>query len=552
MLPKMLRRSGVKSSLSRAFASSRVEHKYKVADRLQNLKDEGTLTDILHPLVGTLTKITATIGPSTHSQPMIQECVTEGMRILRINCSHATPQEMQERVDWLRATSGVHGSASAHGSATNLRSILFDTKGPEIRTGKLRGGQKMQLEEGESIIMVGAGPDAPEPEEGVLQCTYLKLAEAVQVGQPILLDDGLIELTVESIEGQEVHCRIENPGLLGERRGVNIPGAKLDMPAMTELDKEHLKLAVHHDADYIAASFVRRAQDVREIRSYIGNCLDKSSYPSDHALPLIISKIESAEALENFDEILEESDGIMVARGDLGVEIPFSTVTRAQKEIVNRCITHGKPVIVATQMLESMIENPRPTRAEVSDVVNAVYDGADSVMLSGESAKGKYPTQSVSTIRRIIRQADATYHKWGGFKWDLVKNIPNGQEAIARSTVQAAEEMNASLIIVVTNTGETARLLSKYRGSTPIMAFVSKPKVGKQLNIFRGIHPIYEPIAEDEEASRDQYVLRPRQAVRKARELGFVKPGDTVVVVLSEEESAITGKTMTTRVATVK
>ena len=342
-----------------------------------------------------------------------------------------------------------------------------------------------------------------------------------------------------------------------ERKGVNIPGAKLDLPAMAELDREHLRIACELDADYVAASFVRNREDIRAICAWLGECHDAAGWDDSHPQPKIDSKIESLEAMKNFDEILEESDAIMVARGDLGVEIPFSLVTRAQKEIVSRCNEEGKPVIVATQMLESMIENPRPTRAEVSDVVNAVYDGADCVMLSGESAKGKWPVESVETLRRVTKQADHSYANNGSLQ---LSSMPSGRanssfptlvdtrednEYVARAVCQSAADMSASLIIVLTHTGKLARLFSKQRGPVPVMAFVDSAKVGRQLMMHRGVHPVFQEMGTPDQD-------RPKQAVRKARELGFVTPGDTVLIVLSEPASSVLTRTITTRVAFIQ
>ena len=378
---------------------------------------------------------------------------------------------------------------------------------------------------------------------------YEGLDQVVSSGQPILLDDGLLEIIVEGPNpaGDGLVAIVQNSGVLGERKGVNIPGAKLDLPAMTDLDREHLQIACDLDADFVAASFVRYGSDVRAIRAWLGDCHDAAGRPDHHPQPKIISKIESSEAMENFEDILAESDGIMVARGDLGVEIPFSLVTRAQKEIVARCNAVGKPVIVATQMLESMVENPRPTRAEVSDVVNAVYDGADCVMLSGESAKGKWPVESVETLRRVATQADHSYGQFGLYHVNRTNSDETHEnEYVAKAVCQAAADMSASLIIVLTHTGKLARLFSKQRGPVPVMAFVDDAKVGRQLMLERGLHPVFQELQRD--VSQD----RPKQAVRKARELGFVKPGDTVTIVLSEPASSVLSRTITTRVAFVE
>lgn len=466
--------------------------------------------------------------------------------MLRINCSHATHQEMAERVEWLRNANGRHGAKA------NLRAIMFDTKGPEIRTGELAA--KLEVEQGDTVLVTSTTSPISDRSHSHKTITVdYDHVQDVPVGVNILVDDGLVELTVQEKKFGGVICNVENSGIIGSRRGVNIPGATLQLPPLTKLDREHLKIAVDMDADFIAASFVRSAECVRRIRAYIEECMEKSDWPELHPAPKIISKIESTEALKNFTEILEVSDGVMVARGDLGVEIPFSVVTRAQKMIVRQCNLAGKPVVVATQMLESMIENPRPTRAEVSDVVNAVYDGADCVMLSGESAKGKWPVLATTTLATIAGQADMSYAEFGRDHEhrNEASNTFDKLEAIAAGAVQSATAMQADLIICVSKSGRAARLLARQRGPIPIMAFVDNPKVGRQLSVHRGVFPVYQESTITEKYP-DPFIVRPRQAVRRAKEMGFVKAGDTVVIVLAEPQSSVLGGTLTTRVAVVQ
>ena len=518
-----------------------LHRRYETATSLKELTTED------NKLLNPLSKIICTIGPASHSPERIQELVNEGMLVLRINCSHATRQEMEERVKWLRQSDGLHSNSNSNSTngVNNLRAILFDTKGPEIRTSELP--KPLTLTRGESVTLSSFNNNN---EQSDIVVTYENIESVVDIGQAILLDDGLIDLTVIGKEKKRLLCEVQNDGSLGDRKGVNIPGANLNLPAMTELDREHLSIAVELDADYVAASFVRTSNDVLQIRSYLQELHEIQRKPDLHPIPKIISKIESAEALQNFDEILRVSDGIMVARGDLAVEIPFSVVTRAQKMIVSKCNLAGKPVVVATQMLENMIENPRPTRAEVSDVVNAVYDGADCVMLSGESAKGKFPIESCQTLARIARQADVSYSEYSNTSLPSKPNKPS----MARAVVQAARDEEVDLIICVTSSGKTAEKLSAEKGPVPIMAFVASEKVGRQLNLNRGVWPVFGenlelPVGDESEL---QYMLRPKQAVRKAKELGLVHSGDTVLIVLSEPSSSDLEQTFSTRTAVVK
>jgi len=347
-----------------------------------------------------LTKIVATIGPTSEQLPVMQDLVRCGMRVMRLNFSHATVEEVELRTKNLNLCKGRHGAISeTDGDAQNVRGVLLDTRGPEIRMGKLKndhsGHETILLESGKTVSLhtTKEWADAGSTETD-LYIDYPKLHKCLKPGSKVLLDDGAVILTVVSVEHEKdfhgsVICTIDNTGDLRSRAGVNLPGAETDLPPMSAKDKVDIKYGMTKDVDYVAASFIQNAEGVREIRRYMQECADELGWDPTYPLPLIISKIESASALKNFDSILEESDGIMVARGDLGVEIPIHQVTNAQKEMVASCNKVGKPVIVATQMLESMAKNPRPTRAEVSDVTNAVYDGADAVMTSGETAKGK-------------------------------------------------------------------------------------------------------------------------------------------------------------------
>nr|AIT69976.1 pyruvate kinase [Ishige okamurae] len=444
------------------------------------------------------------------------------MRVMRVNFSHATFEEAQLRLTNLRKCKGKH--AKALGNDYNMRAVLLDTQGPEIRTGMVKDGGRLQLTQGSTIELT---IDPAFREEGTAERLFVSLpglTGTVSTGSVILLDDGLVSLRVTDVFAESVTCLVENSGSLKSRRGVNLPGAKVDLPALSDKDKVDISYGIERDIDFVAASFVRKGDDVSAIRKYIAETHEKF-WSADHPHARIISKIENLEAVDNFNEIMELSDGIMVARGDLGVELPAEQVTNLQKMMVRECNRVGKPVIVATQMLESMQNNPRPTRAEVSDVTNAVYDGADAVMLSGESAQGKYPVESVYMMRRIIDEAE----KWTGAHPELV--LPNvagmttisSREGVASAAVHAAHRLKAKAIVVVTKTGNLARLVAKFRPNVPVMCSCPTQKLGRQLILHRGLHPV---VLESDNPANAQ----PREAVRVAVSAGFCKLGDTVIV----------------------
>mmetsp|Transcript_11390 Transcript_11390/g.22915 ORF Transcript_11390/g.22915 Transcript_11390/m.22915 type:complete len:547 (+) Transcript_11390:3-1643(+) len=473
-----------------------------------------------------LTKMVCTIGPVSEDAKTLQSLVTEGLRVMRINFSHATFEEATLRMKNLRNSKGFHGGAF------NMRSVMLDTQGPEIRTGKLEGDpnerkRKVQLTMGDMITLTTNPEYREKGNKDMLWISYENLCQSVEVGSSILFDDGLIELVVTDIGSDTVTCKIMNSGLLGEKKGVNLPGASVDLPALTEKDKTDIRFGIENDIDFIAASFVRTGKCVKEIKAFVEE-VHAEFWPESHPVPGIISKIENQEALRNIDSIIDESYGIMVARGDLGVEIPYENVTLAQKEMIYRCQKIGKPVIVATQMLESMQGNPRPTRAEVSDVTNAVIDGADCVMLSGESANGKYPLESVKALGSIAVQADKhvafTQGKSVAETYMSTEDMTN-IEALAYSAVRACEEIKAACIIVMTSTGKTAKFLSKFRPSVPIMAYVDNAKIGRQLIMHRGVHPLLFKRKEGGDS--------PDIAVQRAIEFGFCKEGDNVLVLQS-------------------
>ncbi|KAL7500273.1 hypothetical protein ACHAWT_010992 [Skeletonema menzelii] len=511
-----------------------------------------------------LSKIVATIGPTSEQLPVMKDVVRSGMRIMRLNFSHATVEEVELRIANLQASKGRHslfhpesdeeivantGESSVH---KNVRAVLLDTRGPELRTGKLAGDhsghETVQIESGSTVTLCVTddvrdnGSTASQ-----LYIDYPKLNRCLSPGMKVLLDDGAIILTVTEVEHGEngtVTCTADNTGEIRSRAGVNLPGAVTDLPAMSEKDRVDIKYGMSKDVDYVAASFIQTADGVREIKQYMEQCAkelaDEGKWVLGHPLPLIISKIESVSGLNNFDEILEESDGIMVARGDLGVEIPIQQVTNAQKEMVAACNAAGKPVIVATQMLESMAKNPRPTRAEVADVTNAIYDGADCVMLSGETAKGKYPVQVVQTMNEIIASAEHFTRSTMPMPNLMARErFVQGQAdrgdnsvdaAVAKAAMTAAEERNAAAIIVLTSHGVLPRLIASFRPNVPILAFCPNAKVARQLMVHRGIHPVHHPDLLTDSSG----VKRPARAIQYAKQFGMVQEGDNVVVVTRE------------------
>mmetsp|Transcript_4235 Transcript_4235/g.8100 ORF Transcript_4235/g.8100 Transcript_4235/m.8100 type:complete len:581 (+) Transcript_4235:140-1882(+) len=497
-----------------------------------------------------LTKIVATIGPTSEQLPVLKDLVRCGLRIMRLNFSHATVEEVELRIANLKQCEGRHGNIQHEKDGErNVRAVLLDTRGPEIRMGKLKndfsGHETIHLTAGNEVnLRTSEDWSHNGSTETDIFIDYPKLHKVLSPGSKILLDDGAIILTVKDVESsKEFHgnvvCTIDNSGDLRSRAGVNLPGAETDLPALSVKDKVDIRYGMTKDVDYIAASFVQSAAHVREIKAYVKQCAQELEWDPSYPLPLIISKIESQTALKNFDEILKESDGIMVARGDLGVEIPIHQVTNAQKEMVAACNAVGKPVIVATQMLESMAKNPRPTRAEVSDVTNAVYDGADAVMTSGETAKGKYPVETIKMMNEIIASAeqfavdrpDLVSPSYGGKIF--ANNTSEGciEASIAKATVAAATKRGAAAIIVLAKIGsDLPRLVSAYRPNVPIVTFVPSSKMARQLILNRGIHPVVGAL------SGVSFHKRPAIAIKRAKEMGFVNSCDDVVIVGIEDD----------------
>lgn len=498
-----------------------------------------------------LTKIVATIGPtSEQAEPLY--CVTKaGMRIMRLNFSHATREEVELRTTNLHAAQKRLQPEGAE-ELQSVRAVLLDTKGPEIRTGKLKndlsGHETVALVAGHTVTLHTTEKVRDQGSTATdLYVDYPSLAKALEPGRKVLLDDGTITLTVQSINSDgTVTTLIENSGDLRSRAGVNLPLADTsDLPAMSDKDKADIKYGMTMDIDFVAASFVQSAEGVRQIRQHIQQCADELGWDKSDdqkPLPAIIAKIETASALKNFDEILAESDGIMVARGDLGVEIPLTQVTNVQKDMVAACNAAGKPVIVATQMLESMAKNPRPTRAEVADVTNAVYDGADCVMTSGETAKGKFPIVTIRTMNEIILASERYMLGRANNHEPLFLGGGTADSAVAKAAVAAAKERGCVAILVLTHHGTLPPLVAAYRPSIPIYAFCPTAKLARRLQIYRAIHPIVglHGVPDRERAEK---------AVEQATAMNFLHSGEEVVVVSMDDTSL--GRTATMKIAVV-
>lgn len=448
------------------------------------------------------TKIVCTLGPATDSPEILKEMILSGMNVARFNFSHGTHEEHKNRLDMLRGVSAQLGMPVA---------TLMDTKGPEIRLGQFKGGRAALEKDG---IFILTDEDDPGDETHV-SISFKTLYEDLGPGDRVLLDDGLIELRVQSIEGHQIVCRIVNGGEISDHKGVNIPGIMLSMPYISKRDHDDLLFAIEQDFDFLAASFVRTADDVAEIRKILDSrdCHDIR----------IISKIENAQGVKNIDEILRISGGVMVARGDMGVEIPFEEVPIIQKEIIKKAYTAGKVVITATQMLDSMMKNPRPTRAEAADVANAIYDGTSAIMLSGETAAGKYPVESVRTMATIAGCIENNIDYKTSFRRTDFCSYTDITNAISHATCTTANDLDAAAIITVTRSGTTARMISKFRPQIPIIGCTYDEKVYRQLCMSWGVTPVLCEVKEDTD---DLF----SHAVDRAEASGLISNGDLVVI----------------------
>lgn len=450
------------------------------------------------------TKIVCTIGPASESEEMLEKLMKAGMNVARLNFSHGSHEEHKARIDTIRKVADRLGKTIG---------ILLDTKGPEIRTHDMKDGLIM-LEKGKEVI-VSMSQVEGTPEK--FSVTYEDLINDVQVGSYILLDDGLVELQVKDIDKTkgEVKCDILNTGELKNKKGVNLPGVKVNLPGITDKDADDILFGIKEDVDYIAASFVRRPSDVLDIREILER-------ENNHNIT-IFPKIENQEGIDNIEEILEVSDGLMVARGDMGVEIPPESVPIVQKDLIRKCNKLGKPVITATQMLDSMQRNPRATRAEASDVANAIYDGTDAVMLSGETAAGLYPEEAVKTMRNIAVSAEAAqdYKKLLSDRTKLVEtSLVN---AIGVSVAHTALNLNVKAIVAATESGSTAVTISKYRPHSDIIAVTPSEHTARQLALVWGAYPV---IKKGRKTTDDLL----NNAVATAVETGRVTNGDLIII----------------------
>lgn len=454
------------------------------------------------------TKIICTLGPAVDSDERITQIINAGMDCARLNFSHGTHEEQEVRLNRVRR---IAGELNRH------IPILLDTKGPEIRLKDFENGSVV-VEKG-SLFTFDTDKETPGTKERI-GLTYDKLAKNAEVGTKILVDDGKIELKVTAIKGSKVICKVITGGKLSNHKSINIPNVEIPMPYLNDVDKSDLLFGIEHNVEYIAASFVRCADDLKKLRKFL-----KDNGGQDIK---VISKIENGQGINNFDEILELSDGIMVARGDMGVEINFEKIPAIQKMMIEKCNREGKIVVTATQMLESMTENPRPTRAEVSDVANAIYDGTTVIMLSGESAAGRHPVEAVRTMANIAVNAENTinyYEKYVDSSADMEPNLKN---AICASAYNAAKYLDAKAIVVLTRSGATANILSRFHPECPVIAATISERGRNQLNLVWGI----TPVAAENLDSADKFV---EYAVSKAVESRLVKRGDNIVVILASD-----------------
>ncbi|MFZ1976854.1 MAG: pyruvate kinase [Bacteroidota bacterium] len=448
------------------------------------------------------TKIVCTIGPATQSVEQLVRLIEEGMDVARLNFSHGSHD------DHLTVMRNVREACKQTGEHIT---VLQDLCGPKIRTGTMKN-KKAELKEGSTVVFT---TEEIEGDEHRITTAYKELPEDVKPGDGILLDDGKLCVRVVSTTKTEVVCKVETGGILGEHKGMNLPGVKLSTPSLTEKDLDDLEFGLKNDIDYVALSFVRSADDIRSLRGHILKQVK-------HFVP-IIAKIEMADAIQAIDDIINESDAVMVARGDLGVEMPPEEVPVLQKMIVRKCNEAGKPVIIATQMLESMIENPRPTRAEASDVANAVLDGADAVMLSAETSVGKYPIETVKTMNNIILRTEQQVPEKEIFEKRPFVRDDTVLDAVAQSACVLAEKVNASAIIPITHSGATAWRLSRFRPSARIIAVTGEEHVLRRLNLVWGVQGI---VLTDYIGNADAILHRIKE---KLKQDGYLKSGDYIV-----------------------
>lgn len=467
------------------------------------------------------TKIICTIGPASQSEEKLRELMLAGMNVARFNFSHGDHEEQHGKYDRMRKVS----------KELNLPiAALLDTKGPEIRLRDFEGG-KVMLEAGQKFTLTTKEIMGTNE---IASITYKELIHDISAGTTILIDDGLIEMTVEEITDTDIICNVVNGGPVSNHKGVNVPGAELSMPYISESDKNDILFGVELGFDIIAASFVRNKEDVLEVRKILDERNSKMT---------IISKIENMQGIKNLDEIIEVSDGIMVARGDMGVEVPLEEVPVLQKQIIKKAVAKGKQVITATQMLESMMHNPRPTRAETTDIANAIYDGTTAIMLSGESAQGQYPVEAVQTMARIAERTEEDIDFAGRLKKREVPGDGNITTAISHATCTLAADLDVKAIICVTMSGFTASMISRFKPSCPIIGCTVKRLVWRQLNLQWGVMPL---LIQEENTAEDLF----HAAIDAAVDAGYIVKGDKIIITAGMP-LGISGKTNQLRVVEV-
>ncbi len=448
------------------------------------------------------TKIICTMGPAVDNEEMLRALMLTGMDAARFNFSHGTHESHLATLNKVRRIRDELGAAVA---------TILDTKGPEIRIKTFENGP-VTLREGDKFTLTTR--DVPG-DAGIVSVTYADLHKELESGCRVLIDDGLIELTVDGIQGQDIACTVRSGGTLSNNKSINIPGVSIHLPSLTEKDRDDLRFAAEQDFDFVAASFVRKASDVEDIRACLREC------GGEHIR--IISKIENREGVDNLEEIIAASDGLMVARGDLGVEIPAYEVPILQKRMIKETSMAGKPVITATQMLDSMIRNPRPTRAEVSDVANAVFDGTSCVMLSGETASGKHPVEAVQTMVDTINAAEQATDYWGRFRRFEFTPGRSINDAVTHTCCQTAMDLEADAILTPTQTGHTARMIARFRPACPIVALTTTERARRQLAISWGVQPLLAGYVD----STDRLFS---MCVQSALKEGAVQSGQMVVI----------------------
>lgn len=467
------------------------------------------------------TKIICTIGPASEKPEIIREMILAGMNVARLNFSHGSYENQDMKLRMVREAAQELGEPIA---------VLLDTKGPEIRLGTFKDGQA-ELKEGQTFVLTTKDIEGDEEKASI---SYKNLPGDVKEGMSILIDDGLIEMQVVKITEDEIHCTVINGGKVSNRKGVNVPGADLSMPFISEVDRSDIEFGIKKGFDFIAASFVRCKEDILEVRKILDE---------HHAKTKIIAKIENIQGMENLNEIISVSDGIMVARGDLGVEVPMEEIPVIQKKMIKKAVAAGKYVITATQMLESMTKNPRPTRAEITDVANAIYDGTTAIMLSGESANGAYPVEAVQTMTRIAERTEADIDYQKRFNRSEYENGENITNAISRATCSTAMDLKAAAIITVTMSGFTAGMISRYKPSCQIIACSVEEQVWRQTNMMWGVKPLHIRKWDNADSLF-------KEAVDASLEAGYIKKGD-VVVLTAGVPLGISGRTNTIRVIEV-